>query len=1100
MTTDSKQSEKTQRSFFNGSIRRQLAWSFGSVALIMMIGLAGLLFEQQRSFLYSAAMQQSKSLSTSLASSSVSWVLANDIAGLKEVLQGFVGLPDLERAYILSLRGEVLSSTRSGEAGLFATDEQNQQLLSSPPATQVLMSNAHQIDVAAPIMAGQRHVGWARVEISMNGVNANLRSVIVTGVNFIVFAALTVVITAIFLARRLTRRLHHLMRITAEVEKGSLNVRAHISGKDEVGVLAHGFNQMLDTLSNSERQRERINHLYAAWTQSADIIVRESDEIKLLNEVCRTIANHVAFKLVWVGMVEPDNWVSTVAASHPGSPLLRNTRISTDATLPEGRGPTGTAIREGVPKILNNFLNEPSTLLWQPIAAAENIRASAAFPLMRGGRCIGAISVYSSEQDYFTPDLIDLMRGLTDDLCYALDNFDREKLRLKAEHELRIAAAAFESQEGIIVTDADNNILRVNQSFIKLTGYSADEIIGKPPSILKSGQQDSEFYAAMWASITRDKFWQGEIWNKRKNGVICPDWLCITAITNPEGEITNYVGTFTDISQRKTDEERIKNLAYYDPLTKLPNRTLLFDRLSLALNFSHRNKTYGALMFLDLDNFKTLNDTLGHDRGDQLLIEVGRRLQSCVRDVDTVARLGGDEFVIMLEFLDEQEFEAARQAHAVAEKIRSNLAKFYLLDSNADRAGSLDNRSVRCSTSSVHGVVPVATLPASRDEENAGDCREQSRPPSLAVGRSDSRPDATLAPSLAVGRSGSLPDATLPPSLAVDNKPQSYVEHYSTASIGFVLFLGHETSSEELLKRADVAMYQAKQAGRNTIRAFVPEMQEALNLRASLETDLRNALDRNELSLHYQVQVNTLGHPVGAEALIRWTQAERGVLSPADFIPLAEDTGLILPIGHWILKQGCQTLVDWAQYPETRKLKLAVNVSSRQLSQPDFVEQLCAMLAETGANPALLKLEITESVVLDNVEDTIAKMQAIRNLGITFSMDDFGTGYSSLSYLQKLPLEQLKIDQSFVKNMVFNNHDSAIIRTILALGKNLGINVIAEGVETEAQRELLASYGCPKFQGYLFGQPVPANIFKQSLLARPAKNLSAQNAMDNVSK
>ena len=821
------------------------------------------------------------------------------------------------------------------------------------------------------------------------------------------------------------------MRIAAEVEKGSLNVRAHISGKDEVGVLAHGFNQMLDALSNSERQRERINHLYAAWTQSADIIVRESDEVKLLNEVCRIIANHVAFKLVWVGMTEPDNWVSTVAASHPDSPFLRNIKVSMDEALPEGRGPMGTAIREGVPKILNNFLNEPSTLPWQPIAAVENIHASAAFPLMRGGRCIGAISVYSAEQDYFTPDLIDLMRGLTDDISYALDNFDREKLRLKAEHELRIAAAAFESQEGIIVTDADNNILRVNKSFIKLTGYSADEIIGKPAGILKSDQQDSEFYAAMWESITRDKYWQGEIWNKRKNGVICPDWLCITAITNPEGAITNYVGTFTDISQRKADEERIKNLAYYDPLTKLPNRTLLFDRLNLALNFSHRNKTYGALMFLDLDNFKTLNDTLGHDRGDQLLIEVGRRLQSCVRDVDTVARLGGDEFVIMLEFLDEQETEAAGQAFAVAEKIRSNLAKFYLLSSNSDRV---------CS----------------------------------------------------------LPTATLPPSLAVDNKLQPYVEHYSTGSIGFVLFLGHETSSEELLKRADVAMYQAKQAGRNTIRAFVPEMQEALNLRASLETDLRNALDRNELSLHYQVQVDELGQPVGAEALIRWVQSERGMLSPAEFIPLAEETGLILPIGHWILQQGCKTLVDWAKYPETRELKLAVNISSRQLSQPDFVEQVCAMLAETGANPALLKLEITESVILDNVEDTIAKMHAIRDLGITFSMDDFGTGYSSLSYLQKLPLEQLKIDQSFVKNMAFNNHDSAIIRTILALGKNLGINVIAEGVETEAQRELLTSYGCPKFQGYLFGQPVPADEFKQSLLARLAKNSLVHNAMNNV--
>lgn len=1014
MAMDSNRNPKRQRAFFNGSIRQQLAWSFGSVALIMMIGLGSLLFDRQRDFLYSAAMQQGKSLSTSLASSSTSWVLANDIAGLKEVLQGFVGLPDLERAYILSLRGEVLSSTQPGEAGLFVTDAQSQKLLSSAPATQVLLSNTHQIDVAAPVMAGQRHVGWARVEMSMNGVNANLRSVVITGANFIIFAALAVVSAAILLARRLTRRLHHLMRIAAEVEKGSLNVRAHISGKDEVGVLAHGFNQMLNALSSSEQQRERINHLYAAWTQSADIIVRESDEVKLLNEVCRIIANHVSFKLVWVGMAESDNWVSTVAASHPDSPLLGNTRISTDAALPEGRGPTGTAIREGVPKILNNFLNEPSTLPWQPVAAAENIHASAAFPLMRGGRCIGAISVYSSEQDYFTPDVIDLMRGLTDDISYALDNFDREKLRLKAEHELRIAAAAFESQEGIIVTDADNNILRVNKSFIKLTGYSAEEIIGKPADILKSDQQSSKFYAAMRKSIIRDKYWQGEIWNKRKNGVICPDWLCITAITNHEGAITNYVGTFTDISQRKADEERIKNLAYYDPLTTLPNRTLLFDRLNLALNFSHRNKTYGALMFLDLDNFKTLNDTLGHDRGDQLLIEVGRRLQSCVRDVDTVARLGGDEFVVMLEFLDEQETEATGQAFAVAEKIRSNLAKFYLLNSNSD------------------------------------------------------------------------------------NTLQPYVKHYSTGSIGFVLFLGHETSSEELLKRADVAMYQAKQAGRNAIRAFVPEMQQALNLRASLETDLRNALDRNELSLHYQVQVDELGQPVGAEALIRWVQSERGMLSPAEFIPLAEETGLILPIGHWILQQGCKTLVDWAKYPETRELKLAVNISSRQLSQPDFVEQVCSMLAETGANPALLKLEITESVVLDNVEDTIAKMHAIRGLGITFSMDDFGTGYSSLSYLQKLPLEQLKIDQSFVKNMAFNTHDSAIIRTILALGKNLGINVIAEGVETEAQRELLTSYGCPKFQGYLFGRPVPADDFKQSLLARLAKNSLAHNAMDSV--
>jgi predicted signal transduction protein with EAL and GGDEF domain len=467
---------------------------------------------------------------------------------------------------------------------------------------------------------------------------------------------------------------------------------------------------------------------------------------------------------------------------------------------------------------------------------------------------------------------------------------------------------------------------------------------------------------------------------------------------------------------------------------------------------------HGALMFLDLDNFKTLNDTLGHDRGDQLLIEVGQRLQNCVREVDTVARLGGDEFVIMLECLDEQEIEAAIQTHAIAEKIRSNLAEFYLLRSNLERAGSL-------SISTLPPSLPVATLLTFKDGGNAEDCREQSRSPSLAV-----------------DRAGSLPAATLPPSLAVEHKQQHFVEHYSTGSIGFVLFMGHETSSEELLKRADLAMYQAKQAGRNVIRAFVPEMQESLNLRASLETDLRNALDRNELSLHYQVQVDASAQPIGAEALIRWNQSNRGMVSPAEFIPLAEETGLILPIGQWILRQGCKTLADWAKYPETRDLKLAVNISSKQLCQTDFVEQVRAILVETGANPALLKLEITESVILDNVEDTIAKMHAVRDLGVSFSMDDFGTGYSSLSYLQKLPLEQLKIDQSFVRNMAFNSHDSAIIRTILALGKNLALNVIAEGVETEVQREHLANYGCEVFQGYLFGKPVPVDIFKRSLL------------------
>lgn len=982
------------RTIICGSIQKQLAWSFGIVALLMMVGLAGWLFEQQRNFLNSTAMQLGKSLTLSLAGSSRSPLLANDVNGLKEVLQGFIGIPDLERAYILSLRGKVLSSTHFNQIGQFVTDTVDQKLLNSPPGTLVLIANTYQISVAAPIMVEQTPIGWARIDMTKNGVNSNLRSVVTMGIYFIVFASTTILVAVILLAKRLTKRLHHLMKVAAEVERGNLEVRADIPGNDEIVILAHGFNQMLDTLSNSERQRERINQFYAAWTQSADIIVRETDEVKLLTEVCRIIVHHVGIKLVWVGMTDADGWVRPIASSHPESSYLINLKVSVDALLPEGCGPMGQAIREGIPIILNNFLESPCTLPWRSKAAAENIKASAAFPLMRGGHCIGAIALYSDELNYFTPDLIDLMRGLTEDLSYALDNFDREKLRLTAEHELRIAAAAFDSQEGIMVTDVNNIILRVNKSFIELTGYSAEEVIGKPAGILKSGHQDNKFYTAMWGNINHDKYWQGEIWNKRKNGSIYPEWLRITAITDADGLVTNYVGTFTDISQRKADEERIKDLAYYDPLTKLPNRTLLFDRLNLALSASNRNKTHGALMFLDLDNFKTLNDTLGHDRGDQLLIEVGERLQKCVREVDTVARLGGDEFVVMLEFLDENEMDAAIQAYAVAEKIRSNLAEFYQLKSHA------------------HGPI---------------------------------------------------------------------VEHYSTGSIGFVLFLGHETSSEELLKRADLAMYQAKQAGRNVIRAFVPEMQENLNFRASLESDLRNALERNEFCLYYQVQVDVSGHPVGAEALLRWHQTERGMISPAEFIPLAEESGLILPIGHWVLKQGCETLADWSKYPETRELKLAVNISSRQLNQADFVDEVRMILEETGINPALLKLEITESVILENVEDTITKMYAIKDLGVNFSMDDFGTGYSSLSYLQKLPLEQLKIDQSFVKNMSINKHNLAIVRTILSLGKNLDLNVIAEGVETEDQQGYLTSYGCMIFQGYLFGRPIPLEQFKQSL-------------------
>jgi len=567
----------------------------------------------------------------------------------------------------------------------------------------------------------------------------------------------------------------------------------------------------------------------------------------------------------------------------------------------------------------------------------------------------------------------------------------------QAEQELRIAATAFESQEGMMVAGKDNVILRVNKAFNEITGYSADDVMGQTPSLLKSGRHNAAFYQDMWTSLAKTGIWQGEIWNRRKNGEIYPSWLVITAVTNAEGSVTHYVAAFSDITQRKETENQIRNLAFYDPLTQLPNRRLLLDRLAHTQAGSARNRHHGALMFLDLDHFKTLNDTRGHDVGDLLLVEVARRIQSCVRDGDTVARLGGDEFVIMLDDLNEEATLAAAEAEMVAEKIRDALNQPYALRSGNGEDG--DDTS----------------------------------------------------------------------------------DYLCTSSIGISLFLGHTEKYDELLKRADVAMYEAKGAGRNTIRFFDPAMQAALETRAALESELRLAVAQQELELYYQVQVDDTRRIFAAEVLLRWIHPRRGMVAPAEIIPLAEETGLIVPIGQWVLEAACNQLKAWAGNPERSRLQLAVNISPRQFRQADFVEQVREVLTRTGIDPTCLKLELTESLVLDNVADTIEKMHAIKTMGVSFSMDDFGTGYSSLSYLKQLPLDQLKIDQSFVRDIGDDANDTAIVQTIITMGRSLGLNVIAEGVETEKQHEFLHLNGCHAFQGYLFSRPVPLNEVERLL-------------------
>ncbi len=558
----------------------------------------------------------------------------------------------------------------------------------------------------------------------------------------------------------------------------------------------------------------------------------------------------------------------------------------------------------------------------------------------------------------------------------------------KSEADLRIAATAFESQDGLMITDAENKILKVNKAFSAITGYSDEEVVGKLPNMLASGRHDASFFAAMWEALDKTGHWTGEIWNRRKSGDVYPENLTITAVKGDNGIVTNYVGTFTDTSMIKAAADEIQQLAFYDSLTQLPNRRLLLDRLKHALATVGRSGRQGAVLFLDLDHFKVLNDSLGHDVGDLLLQQVAARLTACVREGDTVARLGGDEYVVVLEDLSEQGLEAAAQTETIANKILAALNQPYHLNEH---------------------------------------------------------------------------------------------EHHITPSIGIALFNNHNVTIEELLKQADIAMYQAKKAGRNTMRFFNPQMQISITARVALERELRKALDNKQLQLYYQIQVDNSGHPLGAEALIRWLHPERGLVSPAQFIQLAEETGLIMSIGHWALDTACAQIKAWHKHAHTRDLTLSINVSAKQFRQPDFVAQVCAAIERHSIDPMQLKLELTESLLLENIEDTIASMMALGEIGVQFSLDDFGTGYSSLQYLKRLPLFQLKIDQSFVRDIVTDSHDRSIVRTIIAMAQSLYLNVIAEGVETEEQRELLLSNGCKRYQGYLFGRPVPIDQFNATL-------------------
>ena len=559
--------------------------------------------------------------------------------------------------------------------------------------------------------------------------------------------------------------------------------------------------------------------------------------------------------------------------------------------------------------------------------------------------------------------------------------------RKQAELQLRIAATAFESQEGMLVMDSAQVILQVNGAFGQITGYTAEDAVGQKMSLLDSERHDARFYTAMWESVARFGSWQGEVWSRRKNGEIFPEWLTITAVRGDDGAISRYVATLTDNTLRKAEEDKIRHLAFYDSLTQLPNRQLLLNRLQQALAASIRSGREGALLFIDLDNFKVLNDTLGHSMGDLLLQQVAQRLNTCIREGDTVARLGGDEFVVMLEDLSANVQEAADQIEAVGEKILSTLNVNYDLDGH---------------------------------------------------------------------------------------------DYHSTPSIGATLFHEHKDSVTELLKSADLAMYHAKSAGRNVLRFFDPKMQAAVTARITLEAELREGLKNRRFVLYYQAQIDDAGRLVGAEALLRWQHPVRGLLTPVDFLSLAEDSGVIVPLGQWVFETVCRQLVDWAALSDMAHLSLSVNFSPREFRHPDFVNNVLLTLKRVGADPGRLYLEFSESLLGRDLEDIIAKMAALKSVGVRFALDNFGYGISSLSYLKSLPLDQLKIGQPFIRNVLVDPGDAAIVKSIVSLGESLGLDIVAEGLEEIAQQDFLERVGCRLYQGFLFGQPGPVEALRET--------------------
>lgn len=749
----------------------------------------------------------------------------------------------------------------------------------------------------------------------------------------------------------------------------------HVADPDVVmALITHDITEqefLEHELARTRRSLETLNRCNR-------VLIHADNETQMLTEICQAIVENGGYSLAWIGIAEHDAEKRVHPIAHFGFEEGYLDQIAVSwADNEQGHGPVGTAIRTNNPVVIRNIDTDPAFAPWRERALQRGYQSVAALPLREDGKAIGVMAIYAPEPDAFDTQQISLLSELVRNLAHG-----RRSLHQACDLR-KLIQAVEQSPVSVVITDKQGNIDYVNPRFTKVSGYNADEVKGKNPSLLKSNHVSAAVYKDLWQTISSGHIWQGELQNRSKHGRLFTEFATISPIFNTHGEISHYMAVKEDITERKAFEERLWQQTNFDPLTKLPNRALLHDRLDQAIARAHRESSKIALLLIDLDNFKTVNDSLGHEVGDEFLLHVAKRLQSLLREGDTLARIGGDEFALIL----------------------SHAETLYEMEESAEQI--------------LHALIPA---------------------------------------------------------LKIDDK-----ELFVGASIGIALHPQDGTTSGNLLKNADAAMYRAKASGRGTYRFFTPELNHQLEQRLLLETRLRGARGRNELSVHYQPQTDcSEGIVVGCEALIRWHNPELGAIQPDHFIPLAEESGLIIEIGRWVLEEACKEARRWhdAGYPQ---LHVSVNLSMRQFHHRDLVAMVRNALNDSGLPPQALELEVTESILMKDVDHVAKTLRQLKTLGVRIALDDFGTGYSSLSYLKRFPFDALKIDRSFVRDVTTNPDDAALCEAIIAMGQRLKLKVIAEGVEDEDQYIYLCSRGADLLQGYYFGRAIPGEEFRARL-------------------